>query len=497
MDAHVLVIAVDVSEDALQLARENAVGHGVADRMVFVAADLLPHHVDPPYAVVCANLPYVPTGALEALAPELAFEPRAALDGGSDGLDIVRRLLVRLPEVLAADGVALLEIGADQARRDRAGRGAERLPGWRCAVAHDLAASAARAARAAGWRAGASGDAAAAHDHDRRDEGPPPAPTRPDAAFPIGLIALDIDGTHRRPRLRSVRADARRDRGRPAAGRPGLARDRPDAQLARPCTRTSWACASRSSGTRAAVQSGPMPRATPELRATPARAAAIRGRVGRLLRHRPLAGRASPATPSRWCLRPRPRPAPQLRSSGHRPRQGDPSFEDYSGYLGVRTRTSSRTCPRRIHRPVSKVIAVGEAPPADGAGRRRRGARSPGRADATVSHPRFLEFVAPGVSRRAGRWPGSRTEPGIPMSRVMAIGDALNDVEMIAGRGPRRRRCADAPPEVAAVGPLRRARRVEEDGVAGADRGAGARGAGRGGARAARLAAEAEAPGRR
>ena len=103
-----------MSADALQLARENAVGHGVADRMVFVAADLLPYHVEPPYAVVCANLPYVPTGELPNLAPDLAFEPRSALDGGPDGLDVVRRLLDRLPKVTERDGVALLEIGADQ-----------------------------------------------------------------------------------------------------------------------------------------------------------------------------------------------------------------------------------------------------------------------------------------------------------------------------------------------------------------------------------------------
>src|SRR5215471_2637234 len=61
MADQVMVIAIDVSDEALQLARENAVGHGVADRMVFVAADLLPYHVEPPYAVVCANLPYVPS----------------------------------------------------------------------------------------------------------------------------------------------------------------------------------------------------------------------------------------------------------------------------------------------------------------------------------------------------------------------------------------------------------------------------------------------------
>jgi methylase of polypeptide subunit release factors len=94
MDEAVLVIAVDSSEDALQLARENAVGHGVADRIVFVAADLFPHHVEPTYTLVCANLPYVPTAELEELAPDLAFEPRQALDGGPDGLT-VRRLLER------------------------------------------------------------------------------------------------------------------------------------------------------------------------------------------------------------------------------------------------------------------------------------------------------------------------------------------------------------------------------------------------------------------
>ena len=138
MAGEVMVIAVDASPDALQLARENAVGHGVADRLVFLEADLLPYHVEPPYAVICANLPYVPTRTLEGLGPELAFEPREALDGGPDGLDVIRRLIERLPEVLAADGVAFLEIGADQ--EDAVRRAvAERLAGWRCDVRRDLA----------------------------------------------------------------------------------------------------------------------------------------------------------------------------------------------------------------------------------------------------------------------------------------------------------------------------------------------------------------------
>ena len=137
MDQEVTVVAVDLWPDALDLARENAVGHGVADRMLFREADLVPVG-DVPYEVICANLPYVTSGAIEALAPDLAFEPRSALDGGPDGLDIIRRLLERLPAVLEADGVALLEIGSDQAEGIAAAV-ATLLPGWRCEVRPDLA----------------------------------------------------------------------------------------------------------------------------------------------------------------------------------------------------------------------------------------------------------------------------------------------------------------------------------------------------------------------
>ena len=138
MDQHVTVVAVDLWPEALDLARENAVGHGVADRMLFREADLVPVG-DAPYEVICANLPYVTTDALPELARDLGFEPRSALDGGADGLDVIRRLLERLPSVLESGGVALLEIGADQADgiRDAA---ASLLPGWRCEIRLDLAA---------------------------------------------------------------------------------------------------------------------------------------------------------------------------------------------------------------------------------------------------------------------------------------------------------------------------------------------------------------------
>lgn len=137
MDAHVMVVAVDLWPDALDLARENAVGHGVADRMVFREADLVPVG-DAPYEVICANLPYVTTEALPGLARDLGFEPRSALDGGPDGLDVIRRLLERLPAVLEAGGVALLEIGADEGDAMTTAV-ASLLPGWRCEIRPDLA----------------------------------------------------------------------------------------------------------------------------------------------------------------------------------------------------------------------------------------------------------------------------------------------------------------------------------------------------------------------
>ncbi len=137
MDEHVIIVAVDISGDALDLARENAAGHGVADRMRFREGDLLPVG-DEPYAVICANLPYVATAALDGLEKDLSFEPRLALDGGPDGLDEIRRLMERLPKVIKDDGIALFEIGFDQADAILVAVG-ELLPGWRCAVQADLA----------------------------------------------------------------------------------------------------------------------------------------------------------------------------------------------------------------------------------------------------------------------------------------------------------------------------------------------------------------------
>ena len=130
---------VDISVDALALARENAVGHAVGDRVAFELSDLLPPwSTARPWDVVVANLPYIRSGDLADLPADVGFEPTLALDGGEDGLDVIGRLLDGLATGLASDGVALLEIGADQGESVVALVG-ERLPGWSCRVEVDLA----------------------------------------------------------------------------------------------------------------------------------------------------------------------------------------------------------------------------------------------------------------------------------------------------------------------------------------------------------------------
>lgn len=139
--AAVELLATDTSEDALQLARENAVGHAVADAIEFGRSDLLGARVgaeEPSFDLVLANLPYVRHDAIPHLPIAASFEPVAALDGGPDGLLVIGRLLEQLPSSLAADGAALLEIGGDQGDTIVELAGAV-LPGWRCTVALDLA----------------------------------------------------------------------------------------------------------------------------------------------------------------------------------------------------------------------------------------------------------------------------------------------------------------------------------------------------------------------
>lgn len=81
--------ATDVSEEALEVARENAERHGVAGRIEFVKADLFAGGT---FDMVVSNPPYVARDEFAALPPEVLHEPRLALDGGPDGMDVLRRI---------------------------------------------------------------------------------------------------------------------------------------------------------------------------------------------------------------------------------------------------------------------------------------------------------------------------------------------------------------------------------------------------------------------
>lgn len=139
--AAVELLATDISDDALALARENAVGHAVAEAIVLERSDLLSGGVVGArghFDLVLANLPYVRRDAVPGLPIAASFEPALALDGGEHGLEIIERLLGQLPDHLQSDGLALLEIGADQGQLIVEAC-ARILPGWRCGVETDLA----------------------------------------------------------------------------------------------------------------------------------------------------------------------------------------------------------------------------------------------------------------------------------------------------------------------------------------------------------------------
>ncbi len=113
----VQIVATDISLPALRVARRNAIRHGVQDRVHLLQCDLLPlpsaGFAYRRFDLICANLPYIPTPLLRQLKVA-RHEPLLALDGGSDGLNLIRRLLKLAPAWLALGGMLLMEIEASQ-----------------------------------------------------------------------------------------------------------------------------------------------------------------------------------------------------------------------------------------------------------------------------------------------------------------------------------------------------------------------------------------------
>lgn len=113
------LFAVDLSPEALDIARQNAARHGVGERVTFLEGNLLLplHEADiASLDAVVANLPYIAEELMEGLMPEIRlFEPSLALRGGDDGLSLINRLIDDSPDLLRADGLLALEIGDGQA----------------------------------------------------------------------------------------------------------------------------------------------------------------------------------------------------------------------------------------------------------------------------------------------------------------------------------------------------------------------------------------------
>jgi release factor glutamine methyltransferase len=129
-------IASDISPDALHLARQNAQIHHVAQRISFVQSELFPATCTR-YDIICANLPYIPNKTLKSL-PVYGREPTIALNGGRDGLKLIKPLIQTAPRYLAEGGILLCEIEAGQGKSVRS-LAQKTFPGLNIQILPDLA----------------------------------------------------------------------------------------------------------------------------------------------------------------------------------------------------------------------------------------------------------------------------------------------------------------------------------------------------------------------
>lgn len=108
-----MVVATDISEDALEVARGNALAHHVADRITFVHTSCL-EGVDGPFDLIVSNPPYVRLDEADTLARAVLREPHAALFGGADGLGVIDRVITTALQSLRPGGWCIMEIGQGQ-----------------------------------------------------------------------------------------------------------------------------------------------------------------------------------------------------------------------------------------------------------------------------------------------------------------------------------------------------------------------------------------------
>jgi len=114
------VDAVDISSDALEVAHQNVTDYVLDDRIALYHGDLYAPLSERRYDLIISNPPYVNADAMQALPLEYRHEPQLALAGGTDGMDIVRRIIAEARRWLTDDGILLIEIGNERAHVEAA-----------------------------------------------------------------------------------------------------------------------------------------------------------------------------------------------------------------------------------------------------------------------------------------------------------------------------------------------------------------------------------------
>lgn len=110
------VTYADISAEALNVAVKNAQNLNMSDRVEFIKSDLF-ENIKGTFDLIISNPPYIPTDIIATLSPEVKCEPTLALDGGEDGLDIIRRIAAQAGDYLNSNGLLALEIGCGQAEK--------------------------------------------------------------------------------------------------------------------------------------------------------------------------------------------------------------------------------------------------------------------------------------------------------------------------------------------------------------------------------------------
>ncbi|MCF7818677.1 MAG: peptide chain release factor N(5)-glutamine methyltransferase, partial [Kiritimatiellales bacterium] len=130
--------AVDLSADALELARENARAHGLEDKILWLQNSLLESFAEESCDAVVANLPYISSNDWKALSPSVRdHEPQSALDSGPTGMELIEQLATQARYVLTSGGMLFLEFGYDQG--DAVFQCLDKLGYRNIQIKHDLA----------------------------------------------------------------------------------------------------------------------------------------------------------------------------------------------------------------------------------------------------------------------------------------------------------------------------------------------------------------------